>query len=1264
MLKGRTLWLLAALLTIVICFAPGTALAAVTSVHAGSASGPSSSPEGTPFTLYVIGTGFGSSSQVTWTPPSGSAITLARLSQTTTQLTASVPATAVVNEGASGTGTTAYRVSVTGTGAGGPLNFLITEADTLTVTPVTINATSGATFSGTIANLSDTWDNQNPSEFTVGINWGDGSATDTAGTVTRTGVGTYSISGSHTYTNPFLSTTVKTATTYPASTIPIANNGTTNFASSGSLVVFTGSGYQTVSYTGKTTGTSASFTGVTGWTGSGTLAVGNPVTQQYQAVTVAVTDPSPGTASSVGTSSLTVADGTTYLMNAGPFSTTEGQTYTGSSPFFPGSIYTGAIFPTTGWYRLLVSNGSTSAWYTLYTSGPNNYMYPNSTSGSVVFPTVGQVPYSETLYLNNGTPVASAASTVTVNDAGLSYYSAVNTYHTVEASSTGTIQVGKFLDSYIGGGDHHGDFTCTIHWGDGSTDTSVPAVYVSSNTYTVSGSHTYSEEGTYTATYDVADVGGSTLTGVSTAIVAVSDPSVVATGVAPLTTPFGTPLGTQVLATFTDPAGPEANDGTHYAATIDWGGSFGTSDGVIDFADGTFTVSGDVPYSDPGTYSPTVTINHEASTPQTVTDSVVVQAPITNDIVPSTLGNGSITPDTTQTVVYGSDSPTFTITPGVGSQILDVVVDGISQGPITSYQFTNVTAPHTISAIFAIDTFDIVPSAGAGGSISPSTTQTVDYGSDSATFTITPDANHHIADVLVDGVSQGPITSYQFTNVGSGHTISASFAIDTFDIVPSAGAGGSISPSTTQTVDYGSDSATFTIAADVGHHLVDVQVDGVSQGVLSAYKFTGVTAGHTISATFDVSPIPSVTSLSTYNGAPGTIITITGTNFGSTEGANVVTFGGFTTTALTWSDTQITVVVPDGALEGYVGVWRDGVCSNGLYFIPFDTPVVTSISPDSGPVGSTVTISGSGFGASEGSGVVTFGGVTTTALTWSDTTITVAVPPGAPAGYVGVWQHGVCSNGIFFTPGTVPAITGLSTSIAPVGTTVVVTGSGFGASQGNGKVTLAGETCAVQSWSDTSVTFVVPADATAGYVGVWNDGGICSNGVWLQPVARIDALSNWWGAPSSEVTITGAGFGATQGSNIVTFGGVTAAVVSWSDTAIVATVPASATAGYVGVWTNGFCSNGIYFLSITPAVITNVDPGSASIGSTITVTGTGFGASQGAGDSVTVAGVTATITNWSDTSITAQVPVGATTGYVGVWKSGVSSNGWYMSVTP
>ena len=78
------------------------------------------------------------------------------------------------------------------------------------------------------------------------------------------------------------------------------------------------------------------------------------------------------------------------------------------------------------------------------------------------------------------------------------------------------------------------------------------------------------------------------------------------------------------------------------------------------------------------------------------------------------------------------------------------------------------------SAAFNQIASTITASAGNGGSISPSGTVTVNYGG-SQSFTITPDANYTVGNVVVDGVNAGSVTSYAFTNVNGNHTISVSF---------------------------------------------------------------------------------------------------------------------------------------------------------------------------------------------------------------------------------------------------------------------------------------------------------------------------------------------------------------------------------------------------------------------------------------------------------------------------------------------------------
>ena len=215
--------------------------------------------------------------------------------------------------------------------------------------------------------------------------------------------------------------------------------------------------------------------------------------------------------------------------------------------------------------------------------------------------------------------------------------------------------------------------------------------------------------------------------------------------------------------------------------------------------------------------------------------------------------NGVIAPGTS-TVNYGATS-SFSITPATGYYITSITVNGSSVAVTSSsgqtVSFTDVQATHTITASFAIDTFNIIASA-ANGAISPIGSVSVNYGG-SQSFTITASAGYHIADVVVDGVSQGAVSSYTFTNVQADHTITASFAINTFNITASAGAGGSISPSESISVNYG-DNQTFKITANTGYYIVDVTVNGSSVGAVSSYTFTNVQAAYTISATFALTP--------------------------------------------------------------------------------------------------------------------------------------------------------------------------------------------------------------------------------------------------------------------------------------------------------------------------------------------------------------------------------------------------------------------------
>ena len=74
----------------------------------------------------------------------------------------------------------------------------------------------------------------------------------------------------------------------------------------------------------------------------------------------------------------------------------------------------------------------------------------------------------------------------------------------------------------------------------------------------------------------------------------------------------------------------------------------------------------------------------------------------------------------------------------------------------------------------------------------------------------------------------------------------------------------------------------------------------------------------------------------------------------------------------------------------------------GLFKTTPPTLTLSSVSPNAGPVGTSVTLSGSAFGATQGSSTVNFGNVTANVTSWSDTSIVATVPSGLPTGPINV----------------------------------------------------------------------------------------------------------------------------------------------------------------------------------------------------------------------------------------------------------------------
>src|ERR1035438_10548119 len=152
------------------------------------------------------------------------------------------------------------------------------------------------------------------------------------------------------------------------------------------------------------------------------------------------------------------------------------------------------------------------------------------------------------------------------------------------------------------------------------------------------------------------------------------------------------------------------------------------------------------------------------------------------------------------------------------------------------------------------------------------------------------------------------------------------------------------------------------------------------------------------------SAAPTVLNVNPPGGPVGAFVSILGSGFGASQGSSTVTFNGTPATWVSWSSTQLYVLVPVGATTGQLLVTVGGASSSGQLFRISSAPTITALMPTLGTSGTTVTITGSGFtGGGFSSPYFYFNpSVQANVLSYSDTSIVATVPAGATTGNVAV----------------------------------------------------------------------------------------------------------------------------------------------------------------------------------------------------------------------------------------------------------------------
>ncbi|HEY8999873.1 MAG TPA: IPT/TIG domain-containing protein [Mucilaginibacter sp.] len=233
--------------------------------------------------------------------------------------------------------------------------------------------------------------------------------------------------------------------------------------------------------------------------------------------------------------------------------------------------------------------------------------------------------------------------------------------------------------------------------------------------------------------------------------------------------------------------------------------------------------------------------------------------------------------------------------------------------------------------------------------------------------------------------------------------------------------------------------------------------------------------------TFNITA-PAITSISPSSGLPGTVFTVSGTNFPVGYSGVTATLGGVNIYANTYYGNQIEFTVPASLAPGsYSFVLTSGPNSvTASQKFTVTAPSISSFSPSSGPVGSQVTLTGTFLAGQYYT--VNFGSYSTSGYASSSTTLTVNVPSGIPAGALKISL--VAGGQTITAPGsftiTVPTITSFSPTSGVAGTIVTITGTGFNNGYYGTSVSFGTVNANILSITTTAITVTVPSNTGNG----------------------------------------------------------------------------------------------------------------------------------------------------------------------------------------
>eukprot|EP00004_Rigifila_ramosa_P016937 TRINITY_DN406_c0_g1_i4.p1 TRINITY_DN406_c0_g1~~TRINITY_DN406_c0_g1_i4.p1 ORF type:complete len:2538 (+),score=464.25 TRINITY_DN406_c0_g1_i4:68-7681(+) len=336
------------------------------------------------------------------------------------------------------------------------------------------------------------------------------------------------------------------------------------------------------------------------------------------------------------------------------------------------------------------------------------------------------------------------------------------------------------------------------------------------------------------------------------------------------------------------------------------------------------------------------------------------------------------------------------------------------------------------------------------------------------------------------------------------------------------------------------------------------------------YPVVVTRSGQSISTpypTYEIIREANLTSLSPTGGTVGSLITISGANFGSSEASLAVTIGGSPAVVISGSLNAFGTIVVVQVPQLSVGTVLVTLSVRGIaalnsrpltYILP---PVIVSLSAASVSAAGTLSINATGLGSTQADISVVIGGLTATISTFtvaSSSALVSVVVPGLSPGVqtVRVTRYGVASNSttVTISPPVGVAVYAVSPLGIQAGSLITIQGGGFGASEGALSVTVVGVgNCPVVSGSlnsiGTQVVCTVPSGGSLGVsypVQVTVGTSATGPSVTYLPTPTISILSPAGGQQGTVITLLGTNFGASEAALSIMIGSATCPVVAGS----------------------------------------------------------------------------------------------------------------------